>query len=149
MSNSYDPHKYGDIIHLPHPVSSRHPRMPAANRAAQFAPFAALTGYDAAIRETARLTDRKIELDEYEREALDHQLQWALQHPGGPLPVLLTYFQPDSRKDGGAYVQTAGILKKIDTCQQAILLTDGRRIPLADVLSVEIAAAAEDEGISE
>ena len=96
-------HKYDDIINLSHHVSSRHPQMPMMNRAAQFSPFAALTGYDDAVRETARLTDEKIELDEYEKEELDRKIQWLGSHLDEHIPVSITYFQPDDRKAGGTY----------------------------------------------
>ena len=127
MSGPYD-----DIIDLPHPTSERHPRMPMANRAAQFSPFAALSGYDDAVKETARLTDGKIGLTEEEKANLDARLQ--LLEPG--IAASFTYFQPDSRKQGGAYVTASGEVKRIDGIAREIILMDGRRIPIDDILEV-------------
>ena len=127
MSGPYD-----DIIDLPHPTSERHPRMPMANRAAQFSPFAALSGYDDAVKETARLTDGKIELTEEEKANLDARLQ--LLESG--IAASFTYFQPDSRKQGGAYVTASGEVKRIDGIAREIILMDGRRIPIDDILEV-------------
>ena len=127
MSGPYD-----DIIDLPHPTTERHPRMPMANRAAQFSPFAALSGYDDAVKETARLTDGKIELTEEEKANLDARLQ--LLEPG--IAASFTYVQPDSRKQGGAYVTASGEVKRIDGIAREIILMDGRRIPIDDILEV-------------
>ena len=120
---------YEDIIHLPHLTSKNHPRMSIHDRAAQFSPFAALTGHTAAIAETARLTDRKMELDRRQAILLEH----IDQRP----EVTVTWFQPDERKDGGAYVTTAGRLKKIDQVARILVLTDGTHIPLDDVAALE------------
>ena len=121
--------RYDDIIDLPHPVSQRHPQMPLADRAAQFSPFAALTGLDAALQETARLTDQRITLDEYEQAELDKTLQAlreaAPQHPA----VQITYFQPDTRKAGGQYVTSVGHVKRIAEYEQQLILTEGTSIP--------------------
>lgn len=127
MSGPYD-----DIIDLPHPTSQRHPRMPMANRAAQFSPFAALSGYDDAVKETARLTDGKIDLTEEEKSILDARLQRLT--PGENAAI--TYFQPDARKQGGAYLTASGEVKRIDGAAREIVLTDGRRIPIDDILEV-------------
>lgn len=134
MSGPYD-----DIIHRPRPVSKAHPPMPIANRAAQFLPFAALTGYDAAIRETARLTDRKIELGESEIYALDMKLDLLSERIDERPEVTVTYYQPDQKKQGGAYVTASGPLKKIDQYERVILLLSGQRIPIADMVDVECA----------
>lgn len=127
--------RYDDIINLPHPVSQRHPQMPLADRAAQFSPFAALTGLDAALQETARLTDQRITLDEYERAELDKTLQAlreaAPQHPA----VEITYFQPDARKAGGQYVTSVGHVKRIAEYEQQLILTEGTSIPLAEIIA--------------
>lgn len=129
--------RYDDIINLPHPTSAKHPRMPISDRAAIFSPFAALTGHSAAIAETARLTDRRIELDEDSKAALDekqHILENVIdQHP----EIIVTWFQPDVRKDGGGYVTVVGALKRIDGVERAILLLDGTKIPLDDILDIE------------
>lgn len=125
--------KYDDIIDLPHPTSERHPRMPMANRAAQFSAFRALTGYEDAVEETARLTDSKIELTEEEKSHLDAKLQ--LLVPGADSTI--TFFQPDSRKEGGAYLMVTGKIKKIDSLVPEVVLTDGRRIPVDCILDVQ------------
>lgn len=133
--------KYGDIIELPHHVSSNHPQMPNSQRAAQFSPFAALTGHDAAIQETARLTDKKITLDEYEQDALNRKLQRLqerLYDASVNKPFLrITYFQPDERKAGGAYSTITGEVKRILEIEQSVLLADGRTIPIGDILEIE------------
>ena len=123
---------YDDIIDLPHPTSERHPRMPMANRAAQFSPFAALTGYDDAVKETARLTDGKIDLTEEEKSILDAKLQRLT--PGESAAI--TYFQPDAKKQGGSYVTASGEVKRIDSAACEIVLMDGRRIPIDNILEV-------------
>ena len=127
-------HKYDAIINLSHHVSSRHPQMPMMNRAAQFSPFAALTGYEDAVRETARLTDEKIELDEYEKEELDRKIQWLGSHLDEHIPVSITYFQPDDRKAGGTYEEIVDTVRKISVYEHEILLTGGKRIPMEDIL---------------
>lgn len=127
MSGPYD-----DIIDLPHPTSERHPRVPMENRAAQFSPFAALSGYDDAVKETARLTDGKIDLTEEEKSILDARLQRLT--PGENAAI--TYFQPDARKQGGAYLTASGEVKRIDGAAREIVLMDGRRIPIDDILEV-------------
>lgn len=127
---------YDDIIDLPHPVSERHPRMPMSDRAAQFAPFQALTGYGEAIRETARLTDQKIELTEEEKLLLDEKLrELAEAIPERPMAEF-TYFQPDFKKDGGAYVTVTGAVKKMDNLERFVLLDDGTMIPIEDILKI-------------
>ena len=131
MSTPYD-----DIIHLPHPTSRKHPRMPQTARAAQFAPFSALTGYEDAVRETARLTDRRIELDEYEKAALDEQLQIIQEHLDEQLEITFTYFVPDEKKSGGAYVDVTGIVKKVDIIRHEVVLMDGTRIPADGIIRI-------------
>ncbi len=129
--------EYEDIIHLPHHVSKKHPQMSMSDRAAQFSPFAALTGYDDAVEETARLTDRRIELDEYEMQHLDERLQklaaLAEEHP----EISVSYFLPDARKDGGAYITVTGHVKKIENFARKIILTDGTSIPIREVIAVD------------
>ncbi len=129
--------KYDDIIHLPHHVSAKHPQMPALDRAAQFSPFAALTGYETAIAETARLVDRRIELDENRKEELDEKLQMAREQLPLEPEIAVTYFVPDAKKDGGAYVQTIGIIKKLDDIGQRIIMKDGTVIPICDIYGLE------------
>jgi hypothetical protein len=129
--------RYDDIINLPHPVSRRHPQMPPADRAAQFSPFAALTGYDAEIQETARQTDRRIELDEDEKRTLDDTLRALLDRMPDRPPAQFTYFQPDSKKAGGAYLTATGSIKKYDAFARLILLDDGTKIPADDVVAIK------------
>lgn len=126
---------YDDIIHLPHPTSPKHPRMSRADRAAQFAPFAALVGHGAAIQETARLTDRKIELTEDEQAVLDEKLR-RLAGTGGA--AAFTYFVPDGKKSGGAYVTEVRTLKKIDPLGRRLIFTDGTEIPIENIAEVEL-----------
>ena len=139
MNHQKETHHYDDIIQLPHHVSSRHPPMPAADRAAQFAPFAALTGYEAAIREAARLTDGAIELSEDRRAILDQKQQLLVERlGGGDRPeITVTFFRPDGRKEGGAYLTVAGRVKKIDSRERSLVLEDKTRIPLDSILELE------------
>lgn len=130
-----DDHKYDDIINMPHHVSSKRQRMSMIDRAAQFSPFAALTGYDAAVKETARLTDKRIELDEYEKAALDEKLRIALENPEEEITI--TYFKPDVKKDGGAYISNTGKIKKIDDYERVVVLIDGLKIPIEDITEIE------------
>lgn len=134
MSNK----KYDDIINLPHHVSLTHPHMSRLDRAAQFSPFAALTGYDAAIKETARLTDKKVELGEYELEELNRTLLELSDHISQHPQVMVMYFEPDKCKEGGAYITVSKEIKRIDEIEKAIYLTDGSKIPLADIFSIKV-----------
>lgn len=129
--------QYEDIIHLPHPVSKTRPQMPMSDRAAQFSPFAALTGYDAAIRETARLTDKKLVLDEETCALLDRKQQYLCEIIAEKPEITVTYFVPDERKDGGSYVTVTGRLKRIDLCARLLVLTDGKSISLDDISGLE------------
>lgn len=130
-------HKYDDIIHLPHPVSSRRGRMTNYDRAAQFSPFAALTGYDAVIEETGRLTDSRIELDEGSKAELDEALREILEKLPTRPEVSVTYFVYDERKAGGAYLHTRGRVKKADLYGGFLLLTDETRIPIGDIIALQ------------
>ena len=125
--------KYDDIINLPHPTSKRFSRMPLEERAAQFSPFAALTGYDAVIRETARITDRRVELDECRRQELDAALQELSARLGSRPEVLVTFFREDRRKEGGEYVHVSGRLKKADPYTRTLVLEDGTAVPIDDI----------------
>ena len=129
--------KYDDIIDLPHYVSETHPPMSRADRAAQFSPFAALTGYDSAIKETGRLTDEKIELDEEALTALDMKYQLLMDAFDDAPEVTITYFQPDERKAGGKYITATGAVKKVDDFERQITMQDGSKIPMDDVLSID------------
>jgi hypothetical protein len=128
---------YFDIINLPHHVSRNHPQMPMEARAAQFAPFAALTGYDAVIHETARLTDKQVELEEYDNDRLNRifsELMDSLEeHP----VVTVSYFKPDEHKAGGAYMTVSGKLKKIDTYEQIMKMEDGTVIPIGSIMDLQ------------
>ena len=130
-------HKYDDIIGLPHHVSATRPRMSMIDRAAQFSPFQALTGYGAAIQETGRLTDRKIELSEDERIVLDMKQQILLDNIRECPDVSITYFIPDERKAGGSYVTVTGNVKKIDDYQRLLILTDRAQIPRDEIGDIE------------
>lgn len=128
-------HKYDDMIHLSRP-ESRHARMSAHDRAAQFSPFAALTGFDAAIAESGRLTDSRIELDEGGKQLLDEQMRALLDVIHTRPNVTITWFCYDERKAGGTYVVTSGIVKKIDRYSGKILMDDGSVIPLGEVFAI-------------
>ena len=135
---------YDDILHLPHPTSKRHPRMPIADRAAQFSPFAALTGHKAAIEETARVTDRRIELDEDAKEQLDQTLQLLLEQIDEQPEITVTWFSPDKKKAGGQYHTATGKLKRIDSREGRLTLTDGNQIPLEDLLEIRSESFQDD-----
>ena len=129
--------KYDDIIDLPHHVSETHPPMSRADRAAQFSPFAALTGYDAAVRETARVTERRIELDEGVKAELNARLNCILEHLSEHPQVSLTYFVPDEKKSGGAYRSVTGTVRKLDSFAKNLTLTDGTVVPMEEMVHVE------------
>ena len=128
---------YQDIIDLPRHVSARRKQMSLHDRAAQFAPFAALTGHEAAVKETARLTELKIELDENEFAILDQKLRF-IEGQKEPTVVEFTYFLPDPWKDGGAYVDVQGKIKRIDRNQRKIRLEDGTEILINDILKINL-----------
>ena len=129
--------EYDDIINLTHHVSTKRPHMTMINRAAQFSPFAALTGYDAAIKETGRLTDERVELDEYSTNALCDRLQIVSERIAEQPEIAITYFQPDRMKSGGSYVTAASVVKKIDEHKRIVIMTDGRTIPIDEIVAVE------------
>ena len=116
-------HQYDDILNLPHPTSKNHPRMSLHDRAAQFSPFAALTGHEAAIKETARLTDDKQILSEDVIEKINGQLKIIAENIGAEQEITVTYFMPDSKKSGGAYVDCAGTVRKIDKYNRTLVMT--------------------------
>ena len=128
--------KYDDIINLPHHRSKTHPHMALIDRAAQFAPFAALTGYGDAIDETARLTDGRPDLDEQQLAELNERLLQIIAKPN--TVVCITYFVPDEKKEGGRYEQAEGTIKKIDEYRMEIRMDNDIKIPLSDVLSIDI-----------
>lgn len=135
-------HNYEDILYLSHPQSASHPPMPHYNRAAQFAPFAALTGYEESIREEARLTEVRRGRSDKELMVLSEKLlhiQQFLRHrsPSEPAPLLsVTCFQPDKKKSGGAYITVTGPVKRIDDYERCIIMDDGSRIPFADIYDI-------------
>lgn len=129
--------EYDDIIHLPRHVSAKRPHMTAIDRAAQFSPFAALTGYDAAIKETARLTNERIELDEYMKGALSDRLQSIADRMKEHPEIAVTYFQPDAKKNGGAYVTATDTVKKIDVFERVIVMRNGTVIPFDEIISID------------
>ena len=133
-------HRYDDIIHLSRPVSKKRSHMSNFDRAAQFSPFAALTGYDAVIAETGRLTDTRIELDEGGKALLDEKLQTIREHLEEHPAVMLTVFCPDSRKSGGAYETITGNVKKIDPVARILVLTGGEVIPVDRIYGIECLA---------
>ena len=135
--------KYDDMIHLPHHTSSSHPRMSMADRAAQFSPFAALTGHGAAISETARLTDRQIELSEDAKALLDQKQSLLTERLAEHPEVAVTWFRADSQKEGGRYEVAQGRLRQIDAYARCLVLEDGSRIALDTVLELEILAPEE------
>ncbi len=132
MTNEYD-----DIIHLPHHVSKTRPHISATDRAAQFSPFAALTGHSAAVKETARLTDERVELDENMKDVLSNRLLTIADRIKDQLEIAVTYFQPDAKKNGGAYVAATGTVKKIDEFERVVVMTDGTSIPIDEIISID------------
>lgn len=128
--------KYDDIINQEHHVSERHPQMSRQARAAQFAPFSALTGYDTAIKETARLTDKRIEIDEGLKIILNNKLQIILQHIKSNPEITFTYFLQDNKKPGGKYITIQGIVKKIDITNGYITLNDKTKIIINDIINI-------------
>lgn len=130
--------KYDDIINLPHHTSTKHPRMTRTARAAQFAPFAALTGLDDEMEETARLTDKKITIDEEQKQVINRELLFIKNNPQRDIPVIITFFKSDGRKDGGAYIEKEVRIKKIDEINRKLILSDYSEIKIDDLFSVRI-----------
>lgn len=124
-------HQYDDIINLPHHVSKTHAHMPVTDRAAQFSPFAALTGYEDVIREEGRTTDVMIELDEGEKARIDANLRQLIGHE-----VEIRYFLEDKFKEGGSYEVIRGEMKKIDTNEDVVVMKDGTRIPVGQIVEI-------------
>ena len=134
---SENPKSYADIIDLPHHVSQRHPQMPMEKRAAQFSPFAAMVGHDAAIREAARLTEEQLDLSEDEKAVIDGKLQWLKEHIKEQPEITVTYFQPDEKKSGGAYVTVTGFAIGIDRTKQLLRMEKRLDIPINDIMGIE------------
>ena len=133
MTNRYD-----DILYLPHKQSDARQRMARASRAAQFAPFAALTGLDDEMEETARLTDKKITLDEEQKQVINRELLFIKNNPQRDIPVIVTFFKSDGRKDGGAYIEKEVRIKKIDEINRKLILSDYSEIKIDDLFFVRI-----------
>ena len=129
---------YEDMLELSHPVSKIHPQMPRRDRAAQFAPFAALTGYEEAVREAARFTEEKMILDEDSKEQLDWKLRCLQEKVKEKPTITVTYFLEDEKKKGGKYVTVTGILKKIDGYTHQFVLENGEEIPVEDMVSLNL-----------
>lgn len=129
--------QYTDIIDMPHHLSKAHQPMPRRDRAAQFAPFAALTGHEEALEETARVTERSSSLDAYEAELLDRKLQLLSKYAGGDAELTILYFQPDERKEGGRYQRITGYLKRIDSYRKCLILRDGSVISLEQIRGID------------
>ncbi|MBR4096001.1 MAG: hypothetical protein IKK42_01695 [Oscillospiraceae bacterium] len=132
-------HRYDDIINLPHHVSATRPQMSMHDRAAQFSPFAALTGYDDAVEETARLTDEQYELSEDARNRLDEQLKLIADRIDEQPEIEITYFVPDEKKNGGAYFTFKGNLRRIDEYAMELVFTEGTRINLDYISDINVA----------
>lgn len=130
--------QYDDIINLPRHISKKRSPMPIEDRAAQFSPFAALTGHDSAVKETARTTDRKIELDIYMRDNLDYKLQILVAKINEEPRVSITYFEPDDKKVGGIYTTLTNTIKKIDIYNKTILMEGDIIIPIDEIINIEI-----------
>ncbi len=128
--------RYEKILYFDHPVSRNHKHMSNYDRAAQFAPYAALVGYDRVVKETARITSKRIELDEYEIERLNAEIIALVSRNDGAR-VRITYFIPDKKKSGGAYVTAEGKIKKIDEYLGLIIISDGTRMPISEIINIE------------
>lgn len=130
--------RYDDIINLPHHISPTRQRMSMHDRAAQFAPFAALVGYDDAVAETARLTETRPELDEQEQRAINERLAFIADHIHEHPEVRIKYFVPDEHKSGGAIVEVFGKTYRISNTDATIVMTDGCKIRLSDIIDLSI-----------
>ena len=129
--------KYSDIINLPHHVSTKHPHLSREQKAAQFAPFAALTGFDEDVKETARLTDRRIEIDDGLKEIINNKLNIIDKNIKSKPNVIVTYFKKDIKKSGGKYLDKEGIIKKINIFDNYLLFNDNTKIPIIDIIDIK------------
>ena len=129
--------KYDDIINLPHHELTTRRRMPTANRAASFSPFAALTGYDEAVKETARLTSERIEIDDGAKEVLNEKLRIAVEKADERPEITIIYFLPDKKKSGGEYVTITAVVKRVDEYERLVVPTDKSTIPIDDIYDIE------------
>ncbi len=135
--NHNDPGGYDDIINLPRHVSPSRPPMSREKRAAQFAPFAALTGHEEAVKETARLTDKRIYLDETVKTKLNEKLRIVNEKLGHKTEITITYFQPDDNKAGGEYTSISGIVKRIDDYERVLIMEDGSKIEIDEIINIK------------
>ncbi len=135
MNMKYD-RQYDDIINLPHHISKKHPQMSLYARSAQFAPFAALTGYEEAVKETARETNERIDIEDELKSILDGKLQIILEQIKNHPEISITYFIADSKKNGGEYVTVTGLVKKVDLYNQYIYLIDYTEIPINEIIDI-------------
>lgn len=135
MNMKYD-RQYDDIINLPHHISKKHPQMSLYARSAQFAPFAALTGYEEAVKETARETNGRIDIEDELKSILDGKLQIILEQIKNHPEISITYFIADSKKNGGEYVTVTGLVKKVDLYNQYIYLIDNTEIPINEIIDI-------------
>ena len=137
MNTENHSNKYDDIINLPKPTSTKHPRMPLSDRAAQFSPFAALTGHEAAIKETARRTDEKLMLSDEVIAELNEKLNLIAETIGTQQRVRITYFVPDNKKAGGAYITCSGCVKKFDEYEHTVIMEDKTVIPIEQISDID------------
>lgn len=137
MSKTNAEELYADIINLPHHELTTRQRMPLINRAASFSPFAALTGYDEAVKETARQTSKRIELDEGTKEILNDKLRIAVEKADEQPEITITYFLSDKKKDGGAYLTIKAVIKRIDEYERLVVFTDKTTLPIDDIYEIE------------
>ena len=137
MNDRKDYHKYDDVIWRQHPTSKKHPRMSRMNRAAQFAPFAALTGYEESIAETARFTDHRIELSEEDIKDINTKLNFIKEHIKDRPEVTVTYFQPDERKEGGEYITVTGRVRWIDEVNGVVVFEDETILDINTITDIE------------
>lgn len=128
---------YEDIVDLPHHVSKKHPQPTMADRAARFAPFAAITGYEEMVLEEARITDDRIELDETSKAALNEKLNMIHEFIDEQPEVKITYFEPDKKKAGGAYKSITGTVKRIDEYERLVIFTDSMKINIDDIYNIQ------------
>lgn len=132
-----DEHKYDDIINLEHHVSTKHSRMSLENRSAQFAPFSALTGYEEAVKEEARVTESRIDIDEEAKIEVNEKLNYIMRHLDKNIIVSVTYFEKDKKKQGGSYKTIKGIIKKIDDSRKTIEMQTGEIIKIEELKNIE------------
>ena len=128
---------YEDIVNLPRPISKKHPEPPLSERAARFAPFAAITGYEEMVLEEARVTEEKIELDECALILLDKKLNVLQNHLSQSPEITITYFIPDKKKNGGAYRKITGSVKRIDSYKKLLIMNDDEKIQIEDIYKLE------------